>query len=56
MKYFIGFIGGALTMCALQSNAGIISHVAAYEYGKHVAKQEVKRQNDSDPCAKPDQK
>jgi hypothetical protein len=50
MKYLTGFIAGSLVMCGLQSSAGIVSHVAAYEYGKHVARQELK--HSASPCDK----
>lgn len=50
MKYIAAFIAGGLVMCALQTSAGVVSHVAAYEYGKHVARQE------ANPCDKANQK
>lgn len=42
MKYIIGFVAGIIVTCSIQANAGMISHVAAYEIGKHNGKSEAK--------------
>lgn len=44
MKYITGFIAGIMLSCAIQANAGMISHAIVYEVGKHNGKAEAKEE------------